>query len=405
MRPGGGGGGSPSAALEVGVAWGDDASTSAEEDASSWLLDVTVALVGDEDGGRRRVFRRDNSRMWERWLRRSSTAFKRRMRMHKVTFAALYDKVRPHLRRPGDGVVGRYSTVRPRIRLLLLLYWLAHGGEQQVMCHIADVAEATFSGILCALFAALNNGLPGLHFPSTETEQAAAASDFVVHFGARIAGVVGVTNGTLIRINSPPAAYKLGFNTRKCFYRVMLLAMVDAQKRFIGTRSGLRGSLADSRAFKETSWYDRQSSLGSRVLFPGAVILADGGFALGEWPLKLFPRNQLNEKRRFFNHCLSSTRAVAECAFGLLKGRWRILQGTVSSETELVPEIVDACVLLHNFMLAKKDNWGHTVDALAEGAHYVHPDVGVNESYRRAIRLRDNLVGALWVAHHESCAT
>eukprot|EP00170_Pyropia_yezoensis_P002571 contig_10795_g2575 len=324
--------------------------------------------------------------------------------MHKVTFAAHYDKVRPHLRRPGDCVVGRYPTVRPRIGLLLVLYLLAHGGEQLVVCGLADVAEATFSGILREVLAALNKGLPRLHFPSTETEQAASASDFVAHLGARNAGVVGVIDGTLIRINTPPAAYKLGFNTRKCFYGVMLLAMVDAQKRFSWTRSGLRGSLADSRAFQESSWYDQHLSSASRVLFSCAVILADGGFALEEWLLKPIPQNQLNEKRRFVNHCLSSTRAVVECAFGLLKGRWRILHGTVSAETELVPEIVDACVLFHNFMLAEEDNWGHTVDASAEGVHDVHPDVGVTESYRRAIRLRDNLVDALWDAHHGSCA-
>jgi len=80
------------------------------------------------------------------------------------------------------------------------------------------------------------------------------------------------------------------------------------------------------------------------VLHPGRVVLADGEFALKYWLLKPFPSDEITTlKRRFYDICLTSTRAIVECAFGLLKGRLRVLR-YVSAETELVPPIVEACV-------------------------------------------------------------
>jgi len=45
--------------------------------------------------------------------------------------------------------------------------------------------------------------------------------------------------------------------------------MVDARKQFAWIRSGLRGSLGDSWAHKESDLYERQMSPGRRLVPPG----------------------------------------------------------------------------------------------------------------------------------------
>jgi len=378
-------------------------STSSDDSDDDPELDELPAMCGQLLTSKRAAasdaYTRDNGLSWAERLVRTEEGFKRRIRMSLATFEHLYGHVRPYLRRPGDGRVGRPPTVAPRVRLLLTLFWLAHGGSQFVACDVADVAKSTFSAILCEVLSAIAKGLPPVCFPMSCSEQESNAADFVEQLGSRIAGVVAVLDGTLIPIRTPPAAWRLAFNTRKCFYGVLLLGMVDTRKRFLWVRTGLRGSLGDSRAFKESEWYDRQSTPGRHVLHPGRVVLADGGFALEYWLLKPFPLDEITTpKRRFYNICLTSTRAIVECAFGLLKGWWRVLR-YVSAETELVPSIVEACVLLHNFLIDVGEELEGLANGSGGGSGDVHPDVGVTAAYDQALHLRDQVVDLLWQTH------
>lgn len=140
------------------------------------------------------------------------------------------------------------------------------------------MASSTVSPIVREVLRAIQCALPPPHFPRTEAGQAAVAERFESRLGCKIRRVAGVIDGCLIPIRTPPAKYKTAFNTRKCFYGVILIAIVDADKRFMMTRSGLRVSMADSRAFKESAWYERQTG-SSPVLFPHFIFLSDGGFA------------------------------------------------------------------------------------------------------------------------------
>ena len=49
-----------------------------------------------------------------------------------------------------------------------------------------------------------------------------------------------------------------------------------------------------------------------------------------------------------FNLALSQGRVAIERAFGILKGRWRILLGKVSLEPSYAADVVIACSVLHN---------------------------------------------------------
>jgi len=264
---------------------------------------------------------------------------------------------------------------------------------------VADVSESTLLAILRKVLSAIAKGLPLVRFPLSCSPQESSAADFVEQLESRISGVVAVLNGTLIPMRTPPAAWRLAFNTRKCFYGLLLLGIVDARKRFLWVRTGLRGSLGDSRAFEESERYDRQAKPGRHVLHSGLVVLADGGFASEYCLLKPFPLDEITTpKRRFYNICLTSTWAILECAFGLWKGRWRVLR-YVRAETELVPSIVEACVLLHKFLIDVGEEWGELASGSCGGSGDVHPNVGVTAAYHQALHLRDQVVDLLWQTH------
>lgn len=165
------------------------------------------------------------------------------------------------MRVAGDGIVGRPPQIEPHIQLLVVLFWLGHGGSQYTACEVADIAESTFYPILRETVDALLRALPSPAFPETEAGQAAVAQGFVRNLECRIQRVAGVIDGCLIPISTPPAKYKAAFNTRKCFYGVNLLAIVDSKKRCLWNRGGLRGSMSDSRAFRESAWYEAQKGL------------------------------------------------------------------------------------------------------------------------------------------------
>ena len=88
-------------------------------------------------------------------------------------------------------------------------------------------------------------------------------------------------------------------------------------------------------------------------IFP--LILGDGAFPFKTWLMKPFSHAILKREEKYFNYRLSRARMVSECAFGSLRGRWRILHRKCESKKETVKCVALACIVLHNVCIERCD--------------------------------------------------
>lgn len=119
--------------------------------------------------------------------------------MIPMPFETLLSRVLPYLRTSGDGSVGRPSTIEPRIRLLVVPFWLGHGGSQFNTCEVPDMAESKFSPVLREVLRAILSALPPHLLPDSLSEQASVAEGLITRVGCRIRHVLGAINGCFHR--------------------------------------------------------------------------------------------------------------------------------------------------------------------------------------------------------------
>ena len=90
-----------------------------------------------------------------------------------------------------------------------------------------------------------------------------------------------------------------------------------------------------------------------KELLPGEdevppVILADSAHPLLPNVMKEHACCTKNEEV-IFNEMLRSARNQIECAFGHLKARWRILTRPMDIKLDDLPNVIYACLILHNY--------------------------------------------------------
>ncbi|CAB1103748.1 unnamed protein product [Ectocarpus sp. CCAP 1310/34] len=168
-------------------------------------------------------------------------------------------------------------------------------------------------------------------------------------------GVIGAIDGSHIKILAPPDSLQTSYYNYKHFYSISLLAIVDNEGMFRWFCSGAPGACADSGVLTDTAFYemvqeDQAQPVSSRQLFAnGACILGDSAFAESPWMRTPIGKPD-NRAERFFNYKHSSMRFRVEHAFGRLKKKFRALLNGLDCHLDHCPTIVNACVILHNFI-------------------------------------------------------
>lgn len=157
-----------------------------------------------------------------------------------------------------------------------------------------------------------------------------------------------------------PASAGSTFYNYKHTHSIVLLAVVDANYRFIYIDVGVNGRVSDGGVFRQSTLSEAISghylNIPENKSLPGRqkkvpyVFLADAAFPLSEHILKPYPFRNMTEEQRIFNYRLSRGRRVVENAFGILANRFRIFLTTINLSVDKVQIITLACCALHNYL-------------------------------------------------------
>ena len=172
-----------------------------------------------------------------------------------------------------------------------------------------------------------------MSLPDSEDKWLSIANEYEERW--QFPNCVGASNGKhipLINLCNSGSTYF----SYKNFFSIVLLALVDADYKFIYVGIGCQGLISDGGVFKNCDLYKliangeanfpkgRQlpamSTLNDFFLVQSGrtsdvpyVIIADGAFPLSVFCMKPYPRSNLSESKRIFGYRLSGGRRTTKC--------------------------------------------------------------------------------------------
>lgn len=172
---------------------------------------------------------------------------------------------------------------------------------------------------------------------------------------------VGALDGKHIRIFSPSNSGSLYFNY-KDYFSIVMLALVDANYKFVVLDVGSYGKEGDSSIFNKSAL--GRKMLNSKDFFPidqvlpnsnrkmPYVIVGDEAFRLHKRIMKPFNKLSANsdKTKAIFNYRLSRARRVSENAFGLLCQVFRVFYTHIALKPEVCDNLIIAACCLHNLL-------------------------------------------------------
>ena len=218
------------------------------------------------------------------------------------------------------------------LRVAITLRFLATGNSYKSLGYAFRVAHNTISLLVpetCrAIIAAYGDEV--LQMPNTYEQWKTVAKVFEERWN--FPHTIGAIDGKHVRIKNPSLAGSHYYNYKK-FYSIVLLALVDADYKFMYIDVGAVGAESDGGVFAQTK-LARLINTNEINLPPpeplasdpdgppiGYFMLGDDAFALKTWMMKPYPSRGLTVEERIFNYRQSRARRVVENAFGILANR------------------------------------------------------------------------------------
>lgn len=192
----------------------------------------------------------------------------------------------------------------------------------------------------------------------TETTWKNIAKEFEIQWN--FPNCLGAIDGKHVQMQSPINSGSRYFNY-KGFHSVVLMAVCDANYRFVSIEVGDYGRNSDGGVFAHYSFgralQQNKLDIPSDQPLPGTdtplpfVFVADAAFPAGMHLVRPYPGSFLSEDKVIFNYRLSRARRTIENTFGILAQRFRFLRRPSLTSVDNTCRKVKAATVLHNFLM------------------------------------------------------
>lgn len=338
--------------------------------------------TADEKAEQKRIRAEENRRkkrrrMWVRkWLlrrprlgqytklmnelkREDTKAFRNFIRMDYDTFSEILDRITGRITKTANNYRKPLSA---GIKLAITLRYLASGDSYHSLMYGFRVAHNTISKVIIQVCEAIIAEYAEEMVPCpTTTEQWKEVSK-VFSNRWNFHHCLGALDGKHIKMRCPSGGGSLYYNY-KGFHSVIMMALVDANYRFIWVDVGSNGCAGDAQVFNcgqlkeaietESLNFPPPEPLPNDDKEMPYFIIGDDAFALKRWMMKPFSLKNMSRDQRIFNYRLSRARRIVENAFGILAHRFRCLLTTMQQKPKNVATIALTCVIIHNMLRTK----------------------------------------------------
>ena len=282
------------------------------------------------------------------------SCWKKNFRMTRQSFFSLADELRPFIS-PRENSPN-YRSLTTEKKLAVTLYFLKDTGSLWMTANTFGIHQCTASKTILCVCQAISKeiGPKYLHLPRNREEMVKKVSEFELKFG--MIQAFGCIDGTHIPVKRPLRDSQDYFNYKQ-FFSLNVQAVCDSKGQFMDVECRWPGSVHDAKVFSN-SGINAKLNGGNlpkvyNTVLPGyeAVpnyLIGDPAYPLTPFCLKEFQSCTSNEQV-IFNNMFRSARNQIECAFGRLKARWQFLTRKVDFKFDMVPTMIYACFVLHNY--------------------------------------------------------
>ena len=216
-------------------------------------------------------------------------------------------------------------------KLAITLRYLSTGDSYKSMAYGFRVAPNTIVSIVPEVCQVIYNHYHETAFkcPTTKDEWKEVASGFSDKWNFH--HCCGCIDGKHVRIQAPPHSCSQ-YYIYKGYYSIIMLAVVDANYKFMYVDVGSYGADSDAGIFRHCGLFNAleqdKAGLPPREQLPDGdtdvpyFLVGDDAFALRNWMMKPYSKREMTAWERIFNYRSSRARRIVENAFGILANRY-----------------------------------------------------------------------------------
>jgi len=302
------------------------------------------------------------------------------LRMRRRTFDRLVNDLRSYIQ--GQETHWR-RAIGVEKKVVVTLFKLMHGASIPLVADKAAFGKSTVGEILRQVCPAISQHFGHLVAWPTGHRLARIAAGF--ESKQWLPNCIGAIDGSHIYIAAPAKPIVAAdYRNRMKSFSILLQGVVDSKCYFTSINTGPPGSLHDSAHFKSSELYRKaeEGIMGGfhndPLTWPAGLsfppyIVADRGYLLLSWcitPFKIGPMGvPLSREEVWFNRKHSSTRMSVKRGFGILKSRFKEIGTKSFLKLDFLSTVVHCCCVLHNILLASKDQ---TLDQILVDCNLPH---------------------------------